>query len=411
MKKFLLVILIILLSIGGVLLGFTVANIINELAMNKYIDSFAKVEIENQLEPKFDKDGVPYFETDDDFRIMHLTDVHIGGGVLSAAKDKKAINAVAAMVTAEKPDLVIVTGDISFAVPWGGTLNNSYAHNMFARLMENLGVYWTVTLGNHDSEIYNFYNRSAVGKMYEDESFKHCLFSRGPAEIFGECNHVINVKNSKGLITESLIMMDSNSYTDEDPLGINWIYDHIRDDQVEWYEGVVEKYSAENRSVYESLPESERPANAGDFLTVKSMLFIHIPLMEVRDAYDSYLKNSSTADMLYIEGNVGEESPYVYCGKEKSKIFDVMLSIGSTQAVFYGHDHLNNLVMEYKGITLSYGYSIDYFAYSGIEKIGAQRGCSVITCSPDTSFDIVHENYYQDKYPSQYEKETVDMTN
>ena len=384
MKKFLLVILIILLSIGGVLLGFTVANIINELAMNKYIDSFAKVEIENQLEPKFDKDGVPYFETDDDFRIMHLTDVHIGGGVLSAAKDKKAINAVAAMVTAEKPDLVIVTGDISFAVPWGGTLNNSYAHNMFARLMENLGVYWTVTLGNHDSEIYNFYNRSAVGKMYEDESFKHCLFSRGPAEIFGECNHVINVKNSKGLITESLIMMDSNSYTDEDPLGINWIYDHIRDDQVEWYEGVVEKYSAENRSVYESLPESERPANAGDFLTVKSMLFIHIPLMEVRDAYDSYLKNSSTADMLYIEGNVGEESPYVYCGKEKSKIFDVMLSIGSTQAVFYGHDHLNNLVMEYKGITLSYGYSIDYF---------------------------VHENYYQDKYPSQYEKETVDMTN
>ncbi|MBE6532032.1 MAG: hypothetical protein E7676_00805 [Ruminococcaceae bacterium] len=409
MKKALLIILISLIAVFG---GFAVANAIHAVVMNDYIDSFAKVEIENQLTPKFDEDGVPYFETDDDFKIMHLTDVHIGGGVLSAAKDKKAINAVAAMVTAEKPDLVIVTGDISYAVPWSGTMNNRYAHEMFKRLMENLGVYWTVTLGNHDSEIYNFFGRESVGKIYEDSAFEYCLFSRGPAEIFGECNHVINVKNSKGLITESLIMMDSNSYTDEDPLGINWIYDHIRDDQVEWYEGVVEKYSAENRSVYESLPESERPANSEDFLTVKSMLFIHIPLMEVREAYENHLENSTEGkeDVLYIEGNVGEESPYVYCGKERSKIFNVMLSLGSTQAVFYGHDHLNNLVMEYKGITLSYGYSIDYFAYSDIDKIGAQRGCSVITCSPDTSFEIVHENYYQDKYPSKYEKEVVDMT-
>ena len=413
MKKFLLVILIILLSIGGVLLGFAVANIINEQAMNKYIDSFAKVEIENQLVPELDEDGVPYFVTDGDFKVMHLTDVHICGGVLSIAEDKKAINAVAAMITAEKPDLVIVTGDISFAVPWAGTINNRYAHNMFARLMENLGVYWTVTLGNHDSEGYNIHNRSAVGKMYEDDSLKHCLFSRGPAEIFGEGNHVINVKNSKGLITKSLIMMDSNAYTDEDPLGIMWIYDYIRDDQVEWYKGVVEKYSAENCAVYDSLPESERPSNAEDFLTVKSMLFIHIPLVEVKDACDEYLANGSesTEDMTYIKGKIGEAEPYVLCSNERGKMFDAMLSLGSTKAVFYGHDHLNNLVMDYKGIILSYGYSIDYFAYSDIDGIGAQRGCSIITCSPDTSFEIIHENYYQDKYPSQYEKETVDMTN
>lgn len=410
MKKALVIILISLVVVLG---GFTIANAINAAAMNDYIDTFAKVEIENQLVPELDEDGVPYFVTDGDFRVMHLTDVHICGGVLSVAEDKKAINAVAAMITAEKPDLVIVTGDISFAVPWAGTINNSYAHEMFKRLMENLGVYWTVTLGNHDSEVYDFFDREAVGKMYDDPALEYCLFSRGPAEIFGECNHVINVKNSKGLITESLIMMDSNSYTDEDPLGINWIYDYIRDDQVEWYEGVVEKYSAENRAVYDSLPESERPSNAEDFLTVKSMLFIHIPLLEVKEACDEYLANGSesTEDMTYIEGKIGEEAPYVYSSNERGKMFDAMISLGSTQAMFYGHDHLNNLVMEYKGITLSYGYSIDYFAYSDIDGIGAQRGCSIITCAPDTSFEIVHENYYQDKYPSQYEKEVVDMTN
>ena len=88
-----------------------------------------------------------------------------------------------------------------------------------------------------------------------------------------------------------------------------------------------------------------------------------------------------------------------------------MLELGSTKAMFYGHDHLNNTVLEYKGITLSYGFSVDYFAYAGIDKIGSQRGCSIITCHPDGTFEITHENYYQDKYVPLYEKEIVDLTN
>ena len=143
------------------------------------------------------------------------------------------------------------------------------------------------------------------------------------------------------------------------------------------------------------------------------MLFIHIPLIEVKDACDEHLASGgkSTEDVLYVMGKIGETEPYVFCSNERGKMFDAMLSLGSTKAIFYGHDHLNNLVMDYKGIVFSYGYSIDYFAYSNIADVGAQRGCSIITCSPDTSFEIVHENYYQDKYPSQYEKEVVDMTN
>ena len=53
--------------------------------------------------------------------------------------------------------------------------------------------------------------------------------------------------------------------------------------------------------------------------------------------------------------------------------------------------------------------SVDYLAYIGISGRGAQRGCKVITYSPDGNFTTKNENYYQDKYVSQYEKETVDM--
>ena len=412
MKKFFTVILCILIAIWLIMAVCFGLNELNRGQMEEYIAGFEPVEYENRLVPELDEEGVPYFTTDGDFKVMHLTDVHICGGFISAENDKKALNAVAAMITAEKPDLVVVTGDIAFAVPWSGTLNNKYAHSYFASLMERLGVYYTVAFGNHDSEGYNYYNRAAVADMYEDESLKYSLFSSGSDDVFGECNHVINVKNSKGLITQSLIVIDTNAYLENDPLGILWSYDNIHNDQIEWYKDTVEKYSAQNKAVYESLAVGEKPENAEDFLTVKSLLFMHIPLMEVREAYAEYANNNSqnTDNVNYIRGNAGETDKIVYCSEIEENMFETILELGSTEALFYGHDHLNNFVIEYKGVTLSYGYSIDYNAYSGIADKGYQRGCSVINCSPDTSFEITHENYYQDKYPSRYEKEVVDMT-
>lgn len=410
MNKGLKIFLCILLGVCVICIGFAVANEVNKIAMNEYIDSFAKVEIENQLVPQIDDQGVYYFTTDDDFKVMQITDVHICGGVLSIAEDKKAINAVAAMITAEKPDLVIVTGDISFAVPWSGTINNSYAHEYFKRLMENLGIYWTVTFGNHDSEVYDYYDRAAVAKMYEDDSLEYCLFNSDDGGIYGESNHVINVKNTNGLITQSLIMMDTNSYTDEDPLGIRWIYDNIHSDQIDWYKSVISSNQEYNEKIAKASNE--------DIVvpTVKSMLFIHIPLMEVRNSVNVHLHGSEAVpnykyELEYIRGKIGEDSPYVYCSEDEEMMFETILELGSTKAMFYGHDHLNNMVLDCNGVTMSYGYSIDYFAYNGIDKIGSQRGCTVITCHPDTTFTITHENYYQDKYKPLYEKEIVDLTN
>ena len=408
MKRFINIFGFILLGIPALCLVFAVANRINERAMHEYVDTFATVEYENQLTPEYDEDGVAYFVTDGDFKVLQITDVHITGGVLGVNEDKMAINAVAAMITAEKPDLVVVTGDISFPVPWAGTINNRFAHELFGHLMEKLGVYWTLTLGNHDSEAYNFYNRQAVAKMYDDDALKYCLFTRDDGEIYGEGNHVINVRNGDGLITKSLIMMDTHSYTDEDPFGINWIYDNIHEDQIEWYCGVVEKYSAYNLSLLENM--EHKPENIDDFTTVKSLLFTHIPLMETRIAVNEFLAGGSD-DTKHIFGKIGEEAPYVYNSEIEEEMFETMLALGSTEAMFFGHDHLNNTVLEYKGFIFSYGYSIDYFAYSDIDKVGSQRGCTVINCSPDSSFEIIHENYYQDKYETLYPKETVDLTN
>jgi 3',5'-cyclic AMP phosphodiesterase CpdA len=341
---------------------------------------------------------------------MQLTDVHLGGGFLSRKEDKMTINAIAAMVAAEKPDLIIVTGDVSFAVPYiSGTINNAVAHRMFMRLMERLEIPWTIVFGNHDSEAYNYYNRATVSEMYADEALEYCLFIPD-GDLSGEGNHVINVKNSAGLITESFYMIDTHSYTDQDPLGIKWDYDYVKQDQIDWYAGKIDAHKAANAAVYATLSDEQKEEYA-DLLEPKSLMFMHIPLREVKEAYDEYIANGrqDTENVIWKEGFDGETDEVVYSSRTDEELFETILEKGSTKGLFYGHDHLNNFVLEYKGVILSYGYSIDYLAYSDIDTRGYQRGCTVITCAPSGDATIVHENYYQDKYKPLYEKEIVDM--
>lgn len=396
MDKILIALLILAILIGAVCGAFYLLNEKNADNMEKYIDTFADMRLTPDCEPQLDENGNWYFVTDEDFKVLHLTDIHLSGGILNAEDDKKALRAVASMVVAEDPDLVIITGDISYAIGLGGTINNKYAHDMFIRLMESLGVYWTVTFGNHDTEPYNYHGRDVVADMYADEALERCLFMRSPDGVSGEGNHVINIKNSAGEVTKSLFMIDSHSYIRQDLVGglidsLMWNYDYIKDDQIDWYADMLEEYKP-----------------------MSSLMFFHIPLTEVKSAYDQYVANGRELGdgINSFTGHDGEEGDVVFPSDKPSKLFDTVRSTGNTKAMFFGHDHFNNFVMDYQGVIFSYGYSVDYIAYGDIGSKGYQRGCTVITVTPDGVFDeshISHQNYYQEKYNSLDEKAEMDM--
>ena len=393
LKIILILILIIAILAGCIAIINTVGNSSNRNFIN---NSVKTVEYSEQLEPMLEDDGSYTFVTDRDFKAVQLTDVHIGAGFMSIKKDNMALNAVTAMLTQEKPDLVIVTGDIAYPVPFqAGTFNNKSSAVMFAELMEKLGIYWCLGFGNHDTESYSFFSREDISKLYSDrEKYPHCLFTEGPENIDGCGNYVINIKNTQGKITQSLFMFDSHSYTDNDVFGIMWKYDCVHENQVQWYRDEIADLTIQNGG--------EVP---------KSMAFMHIPVVEMREAYYEYRDNGfqDTENVKYLYGTAGEKNDVVYSSDKNYGLFDAFLEEGSTQNVFFGHDHLNNFSLIYKGIRFTYGYSIDYLAYNGISKFGAQRGCNVIMIHPDGSYDCTLENYYQDKYQSVNDKENVDM--
>lgn len=397
-KRILLALVSIIVIIGIVAGGLAIANTVSTDSLNNFIASVGPVEYETQLVPTVDDMGNYTFQCENDeqeFRVMQLTDIHIGGGVGSAKKDLMALNAVATMIKTEKPDLVVVTGDIAYPIPFqSGSMNNKNCAETFAKLMEELGVYWVPTLGNHDSESYTFYDREDIGAVYESDLYPHCLFQSGQEDVDGVGNYVINVKDSIGQIIQSLFIFDSNAYLEGDALGILWNYDCIHENQVQWYEETLDAITKQNAGIKPS-----------------SLAFFHIPPIEMRDAYYEYRDNgfADTENVKYIYGVAKEQDVVVYSSELNEGIFDSFVENGSTKGVFFGHDHVNNICLEYKGIRLTYGYSIDYLAYSGIAKYGAQRGCTIITLDQQGNFDSVLENYYQDKYQSIVEKEVVDM--
>ena len=396
-KIFLNIVLIVILIIA-ILCGIAaIVTAIGIKSNSEFISSMSAVEYDNQLVPEKDENGYYTFTSDKDLKVMQLTDVHIGAGFLCTKKDNMALNAVAAMIQEEKPDLVVVTGDIAYPVPFqAGTFNNKNSAKLFADLMEQLGVYWCLAFGNHDTEAYSYFSREDMSEFYESDDYPHCLYQAGPTEVDGCGNYPVLVKNTKGEITEALIMLDSHSYVDNDYLGIMWKYDCIHENQVDWYKNLLNDLQTQNGG---TMP--------------KSLCFFHIPVLEYKTAWFDYADNgmTDTADTQYIYGKAGEVDEVVYSSDYNFGFFDAALELGSTQGMFCGHDHLNSFSLNYKDIRLTYGYSIDYLAYAGIMNFGLQRGCTIIDIKPDGSFDCRAENYYQDKYTPMNEKEEVDLEN
>lgn len=364
-----------------------------------YATSFDKIVVEDQLIPEEEEHGWT-FTTDRDFKVVQLTDVHIGGGSLSKGKDQKAMNAVAAMLTYEKPDLVILTGDMVYPVPFqAGTFNNSISTEMIITLLETLGVYYAPVFGNHDSEAYSTHSREEIADMWGADDLKYSLFKKGPEDIYGVGNYIIKVKNSAGIVKNAFFLMDSNEYLENDPMGLLGDYDRIHDDQIEWYKNNVIAIDEAN--------------NDGDAM-FSSYAFFHIPLQEYDEAWKEYAANGyqDTENVKYISGGYHEPEEKVCCSSESENFFETAIELGSLKGVFVGHDHINNAILNYKGVDLVYGMSIDYLAYVDpvTNDMGPQRGCTVINVKADGNHTVSLENYYQDKYVAKYEKESVSMS-
>ena len=298
------------------------------------------------------------------YKILQLTDMHLGFGIFSKKKDRLALKAVSQIIKRTKPDLIVITGDSVFPFfPKAGTMNNKRQAEIFIRFMDSFGIPYALVYGNHDCEMFARYNKDKLSDVYS--SGKYSIFTKGRKDIYGMGNYFINLTDSDGKVILPLVFLDSNMYGEG-----GWFYsgfDCIHEDQVDWCMDKLSKLKKENSDV-------------------RAMAFFHIPVNEFKEAYEK-MKMGDKA-VVYKHGNIGEADDHFGIPKFEGTFFNRAVDNGIIKWMFCGHDHLNTLSLVYKGIQLTYGMSIDCLGYNGISKSYIQRGGTLITRKIDGRVDI-----------------------
>lgn len=352
------------------------------------------------------------------WKILQFTDMH-----LTQAHDKNevSLNYFIDTLNREKPDFVVLTGDIITR-----PLGRARAIQL-ADIFEKAGVYWCYCLGNHEGDSAPFtLSREENVRIWS--KYDHCLLENDVkktsdgTEVWGLGNTVVNLLGADYKVVQSLIFMDSGGKIrdSKDPEAINMAkemgepddsYDFLKTSQLKWYEEQV-------KAVTENFTNG-----------AKTMLFIHIPLVE-----QSYIKLIQANEVLpegwhyaspeepVMVGDklygymivkdgwsvAGDTCSYekCYCSFYNNGTYDLMKSMRKgVNALFCGHDHISNSILYEDDIKNDDPVYLCYGVCSGLQsynlyKYGlsetndyALRGYAVIEVNADATFSVYHVRY------------------
>ncbi|KAF9332260.1 purple acid phosphatase [Podila minutissima] len=347
------------------------------------------------------------FHNDGTFKIVQFADMHMATGphmcfnvpsTMNCVGDINTLMLMERMLEAERPDLVVFTGDNVD----GLSSNDAYATILkYSRPVVERGIPWTIIFGNHDEE--GDLSREEMIRCVQDIPFS--LSERGPLDISGIGNYILSIYNPKRgrrpslthikrgdddddddeehkVLEEkeksrfSLYFLDSGAYS----FSLQYPgYDWIKEDQVEWFRQQSKAITSQYRA--DDVPNA--------------LAFFHIPipeydLTEPDDIGDGDGDDSCEDDLQLRrrskkqkgrdgddkdrnERVVGDKRERVSSPSYNSGLFEAIFEMGSSNVVLFvgkdvrattaGHDHLNDYCLDHRGIHLCYGGGIGYGTY------------------------------------------------
>lgn len=291
------------------------------------------------------------------FKIMQIADIQE-----KAAVNPDTIKLISLALDAEKPDLVVFTGDqimgysASFKKNSKEKIKNALI-DITAPLVKQ-DVPFCVTFGNHD-------NNSGVSNKEQMET----IYKKIPSFVYGDMmgeddagSYSLQIKDSKGEKNIfNLYIIDSNSYNDHGG------YAPVYKKQVEAYRAQREKIKEEN----------------GRYLP--SLVFQHIPVCEIYETLKRVTKHTKGAIECYrthknefymLDEKTTSQGGFMYesaaTPDENEGEFEAMKEKGEVLGIFFGHDHINSFVTELDGIKLGYTQCCGFNTYGAYNKRGVR---------------------------------------
>ncbi len=300
-----------------------------------------------------------------EFKIVQFTDIHYNGSVQS----KVALSVVDSVLQHERPDLVVLTGDVLWGKPG--------KENLLAVLgrVSKYNVPFVYEFGNHDSETTDLSNRELYNIA---RTVKNNLLP----DLSGqeELDYTLRVMSHDGSKTAAVLYcMDSHAYPKSFPKDKSFgTYAWLTLDQVEWYRQQSRAFTKENGGV-----------------PYPALAFFHIPLPEFHEA----VRNENAI----LIGTRREAA----CSPDfNSGMFTTMKECGDVMAMFCGHDHDNDYSVMWHNVLLTYG------RYSGGNTVYNHLPCGarvIVLKEGERRFDtyirerkgkVLNETAYPDSYVS-----------
>jgi len=271
------------------------------------------------------------FRPDGSFTIVQFTDMH-----LSAFKpgrtEARTLDLIGRIIDVEKPDLVMLTGDICRMVPAPDSIRS---WRLLAELLDDKGVPWAFVHGNHDSEL------SGYARI---DSFlattRHCLYEPGRDTTIGHGYYVLPIYRHRGNGIGALVWCLDSGASRRSPEGRLTVSER----QVAWLRTEADGLMADDDG------------------TITGLAFFHIPLRQYGTVWDT-----RRCTGYKLEGD-GPQS-------RDTGLFAAFQDRGRVVACFCGHMHINDYEGTLDGVDLSFG------RYTGFGAAGQQdyeRGARVI---------------------------------
>ncbi len=302
------------------------------------------------------------FNENGKFKIMQINDTQD-----TDKMNKRTEDFIRKAVAQEKPDLVVIPGDVCNDIFIGANAKRvKQSLRNLASLLNELQVPFAYTPGNHDHDKDDMV--STLEQMQVFNEFEYNVWDETKTNDPGTYN--IPVMSSDGShMALNVYMIDSqnksglaNGYTGPNP------------ETVEWYKAKSDELKA---------------ANGGK--VVPSLVFQHVPVSEiyqcltktdVKHANDAifslndnnwYLVNNdklfTDATRMKKNDNYVGEAPCSEIENAAGNEYEAWLEKGDVIGAFFAHDHVNHFVMKTdKDILLGYNGGTGFAAYGRADK-------------------------------------------
>ncbi|MFO0916951.1 MAG: metallophosphoesterase [Planctomycetaceae bacterium] len=258
-------------------------------------------------------------------RLLQVTDTHFHPGDEGNRATEKMLRGI---VEREQPDLIIHTGDFvnndsAKPVEWTGM-----------DIMNGLKRPWALCFGNHDYPVKNAEGSLPLDDIRQkmEQGFQGFI----DAPTGRHYCYRYDLLDKDNAPPRASLFFFQVGYAQGDR--------RISDPQLEWFRNQMKQ-------------DAERQIDSP--ITV----FVHIPLREYRDLYESGRADGKKAEDVCFDSDEGQSFKDFHASRR-------------VVGVFCGHDHVNNYHGDWQGIDLVYGRNSGWGAYGPKDW---QRGGRLIT--------------------------------